>query len=422
MAITKVSKGAFQQVLSENLTPSATIRTPDRLFGRNKSLQQIERALLSSGRQILLFGDRGVGKTSVAVTSALLNGEGPNPAIYVVCSRDSSFESVIQAIGKRSLEPAENMKIKGSGPGLGLNVLGVGGSYQPGKNTITNFELPKSMNEALEIVRYLAAELPFRRIVVVDEMERIGSALERAKFAEFIKNLPEMDPDNRLKFVFCGIGSTVDELIGAHPSAGRILEPIQLHKLHHDDLWKIIETVAEKLSVEVDNNILVRIGQLSDGFPHYVHLVGESIFWQMFDDPNEVVKASRDHFDAAIRESLLRAELTLRNSYDKATMKTKNTEDYEEALWALADTTSEKRQLSEIYDYSYRRIMGKRVSRQALPKDKFNQRMLVLRTEGHGQVVVGYGAGWFGFRENIIRGYVRLRAESKGVQLGKDPI
>jgi hypothetical protein len=34
-------------------------------------------------------------------------------------------------------------------------------------------------------------------------------------------------------------------------------------------------------------------------------------------------------------------------------------------------------------------------------------------------VVFGYGAGWFAFREAIMRGYVRLRAEDKGIDLGK---
>lgn len=300
--------------------------------------------------------------------------------------------------------------------------MGFGGTYKPGERRTPKFDAPTSMNDALEIVRYLGSEGPFRRIVVIDEMERIGSANERAKFAEFIKNLPEMDPDNRVKFIFCGIATTVDELIGAHPSAGRILEPIELLKLHHDDLWKIIESVADKLNVTVDRNILLRIGQLSDGFPHYVHLVGESMFWGMYDDHDVVACATRLHFDEGIKSALVRAEPALRNQYDRATMKTKNTEDYEEALWALADTTSYKRQLTEIYDYSYKRIMQKRLGRNALPKDKFNQRLLVLRKEGHGSVVVGYGAGWFGFRENIIRGYVRLRAEHNGVELGKEPL
>jgi hypothetical protein len=270
----------------------------------------------------------------------------------------------------------------------------------------------------LDIVRYVLAKRQGRVLVVVDEMERINNAAEREKFAELIKNIPEID--DRVKFIFCGIANTISEIIGSHPSAGRILEPIQLEKLHHNYLWDIIETVASKIGVEVSREALIRIGQISDGFPHYVHLVGESMFWQMFDDEEEVSRVFDRHFKAGVAGALMRAEPSLKLQYERATMKTKNTEDYEEALWALADTTSDRRQLSEIYETSYKRIMLKRGNRTTLPREKFNQRLLALRKEGHGSVVVGYGSGWFGFRENILRGYVRLRAEAAGIELGKD--
>jgi hypothetical protein len=100
-------------------------------------------------------------------------------------------------------------------------------------------------------------------------------------------------------------------------------------------------------------------------------------------------------------------------------MKTKHTQDYEEALWALADTSSTRRQLSEVYDWSYKRITRKRL-RGMLTKEQLNQRLLALRKDSHGSVLVGHGSGWYSFRENILRGYVRLKAENEGVELGKD--
>lgn len=54
-----------------------------------------------------------------------------------------------------------------------------------------------------------------------------------------------------------------------------------------------------------------------------------------------------------------------------------------------------------------------------MPRDKLNQRYLSLRKETHGRIVTGHGAGWFSFRENIMRGYVRLRAEAEGINLGR---
>ncbi len=52
--------------------------------------------------------------------------------------------------------------------------------------------------------------------------------------------------------------------------------------------------------------------------------------------------------------------------------------------------------------------------RNMLTKDKFNQRLLTLRTPSHGSIVIGGGSGWFAFGENVMRGYVRLKAEADG--------
>jgi hypothetical protein len=114
---------------------------------------------------------------------------------------------------------------------------------------------------------------------------------------------------------------------------------------------------------------------------------------------------------------LQRTEAMLRAQYDKATQKTRNTADYEEALWALADSTADRRQITDIYEWSYARVMAKR-ARVRLPRDTLNQRYLSLRKDSHGRIVVGFGSGWFAFRENIMRGYVRLRAENEGIGAG----
>lgn len=42
-----------------------------------------------------------------------------------------------------------------------------------------------------------------------------------------------------------------------------------------------------------------------------------------------------------------------------------------------------------------------------MPRDKLHQRYLC------------HAAGWFSFRENIMRGYVRLRAEAEGINLDR---
>lgn len=267
------------------------------------------------------------------------------------------------------------------------------------------------------MIRYVAAKRQGTTIIIIDEMERIETSAEREKFAEFIRNIPELDAD--VRFIFCGIMHDVTEMLQSHALAGRILETIELKRLHHSDLWKILTAVAERLKVEIQQEALIRIGQVSDGFPHYVHLIGESLFWSMFDDEDDVTKSGARHFKVAITGALQRTEAALRAQYEKATHKTRNTADYEEALWALADSTADKRQITEIYESSYKWIMVKRIGRKMLEREQLNQRCLSMRKDTHGCIVAGYGSGWFAFRENIMRGYVRLSAEAEGINLGR---
>jgi hypothetical protein len=98
----------------------------------------------------------------------------------------------------------------------------------------------------------------------------------------------------------------------------------------------------------------------------------------------------------------------------------RNTADYEEALWALADSTSDKRQVTAIYEESYKWIMLKRRGRTALTREQLNQRYLAMRKDSHARIIAWFGSGWFAFRENIMRGYVRMRAEAQGIDLGHD--
>jgi Cdc6-like AAA superfamily ATPase len=419
MSIPHCSTDEFRAVIAENLTPSEEVKTPERLFGRDKNLTAIDRALNSPGRQIFIYGDRGVGKTSLARTAAYIHTGSSGEPIYVPCGRTSTFAGVVQAIGHQTISIKDRMERRASGRGANVNVPLFGGvGFSGGTPGSVNIPAPQTIDEALDVVRYVAHKRGDRLVVVIDEMERIETTTERDKFAEFIKNIPTLG--NHVRFIFCGIASDVNELLNSHPSAGRILEAIPLARLHHNHLWQIITTVAEKLHVTIDRDMLVRIGQISDGFPHFVHLIGDTMFWAMYDDPQPVKAAARQHFRAGIKGALERSEGVLRVQYETATQKTKNTEDYEEALWAMADTTSDRRQLQEIYESSYVRIMLKRAQRKALPKERFNQRLLALRKESHGRIIVGHGSGWFSFRENIMRGYVRLRAEQKHISLGRD--
>jgi hypothetical protein len=63
--------------------------------------------------------------------------------------------------------------------------------------------------------------------------------------------------------------------------------------------------------------------------------------------------------------------------------------------------------------------MGAR-SKEPLGRETFNQRMNALKRSAHSLILIANRQGWYEFREPMMRGYVRLKAEQDGVALEVD--
>ena len=292
---------------------------------------------------------------------------------------------------------------------------GVGGVGYEMTRTLSSGIVPPiaSVNDAVQLLRIVSELHSAEPVIILDEFDQIPDSDERKICAQMIKQVSEQ---LNVRLVLCGIGTSMEDLIGVHLSAGRYLSPVELERLTHEARWEIIEAAAKALGVNVPYNYLLRIGQISDGFPSYIHLIGEQLFWSMFDDEKVARVCEQRHFAEGVKNAVKEAETTLKIIYDNATQK--YSDDYEEVLWALADSQLLLRQTTEIFDKSYLRIMAERPSRRKLDKSQFSGRLNSLKTDRHGAIIIGKGAGWYEFRENIVRGYVRLRAENQGMHLG----
>jgi hypothetical protein len=66
MALERLPEEKFAEIMGRVLSPSRAIETPELLKGRDDQLREIRRAWYQGGRQIFIYGYRGVGKTSLA--------------------------------------------------------------------------------------------------------------------------------------------------------------------------------------------------------------------------------------------------------------------------------------------------------------------------------------------------------------------
>jgi len=445
--IRNLEREEFVTILHTHLSPTAPIQSEEHLFGRSKQLQLIEQALCAPGRSIFVYGDRGVGKTSLAHTVAYSQQSANHEPVLLACSPHTTFAGLLtdtiaalQGPKSSGLKTVQTAKLAYQGIGVELS-----------RSQQNDSPSPHSFSDLNSIVSALMQVISARQhestVVVVDEFDRIASDEERSHFADFIKQIG----DQRLpvRFVFCGVAESMQKLLGTHGSCYRYLEGIELRGLSYDARYEIIDAAAKAFNVVVGDRPRHRIAAISDGFPHYVHRMCEHLFWQMFNDPLPCSTPTIDHYRQAVAESVLGIEQHLKVTYEKATMK--NASGYEEVLWAIADHADLVRNTESIYE-SYCGLFGEKDDseltpvgmlgrvqeaeseqefesafevdegddRPTLDRQTVVSRLSALKKDSCGRILMTTKKGWYQFRENIMRGYVRLRAEEQGYELALD--
>jgi hypothetical protein len=396
----------------QNLSPTGPVQLEENLYGREKQLRIIKQAFYAPGRSVFIHGDRGVGKTSLAQTVAYKQQSSSRDPVFLACSPDATFRSIMRdAITELQNNDANRSSKYATAHKGTLGLPGVA-SYQVHITQARADSVPElsmDLNRVVAILSDIGAKED--RVVVIDEFDRIASDAERSHFADFIKQIG--DQRIGIRFVFCGVGESLEKLLGAHASCYRYLESVELPRLSWDARWAIIDRASSALNVSVGDRARYRIAAISDGFPHYVHLVCEKLFWEMFEDPQSCATADNSHYTNAVAAAVLGIEQHLKQAYDAAVMQ--QNDGYEEVLWAVADHSDLIRRSDSIYD-SYSDIMNSS-DFTPLSRTAFAARMRKLKSDDCGSILTSNRPGYFHFRESIVRGYVRLRAEEKGVEL-----
>jgi uncharacterized protein len=297
------------------------------------------------------------------------------------------------------------------------STFGIKGLGQQIVKSIESGQIPEidSVNRGIVILKYVAQLHSKSLVVIVDEFDRIEDRQERAKFADFLKQIS--DQELGTKFIFCGISTDIDSLIGEHFSAGRYISPIELGPLSADSLWEIFGRAEVVFGIEINREIKIRAALIADGYPYFMHLLGDSLLWNMFEAQTDIANPAL--FDDAIKQSVDEAEPMLRQHYDNATQKYES-KDYHEVLWAVSAPRVFPKKWREIYDDYYRPMIRPLEIEGKLSDDSFYSRILNLTKPSHGEILRTNENGWYQFRENVVRSYVRMRAAEAGVDLGPD--
>lgn len=413
MTIAGYTKDDFGQKLNSVVNPATPIRSIQHLKGRDQQLEEIERALYAAGRHIFIFGDRGVGKSSLAATAAYQYQSPDAEPIFVSGSPDETFQSIIANIAVQALGRSKTQQLK-TQESRSIDFRGMRWSSGHEVSTIDLASQIQSIGDATELLKQVAQKHSTKPTVVLDEFDTIPDVAERAKFASLLKQLG--DQQLELKFFITGIGQSCQELLGAHQSAHRQLATIELMRLSFEGRREIVQDAADAFNLQLDDNVNWRIALISDGYPYYVHLLVEKMLWAAFDSEKEDVGLGWTEFHEGLRVAVKETNAELRLPYEKAVLQ--RPPELEDIVWSTADGEDLFRSLDSMYS-SYKEVIKSRRERPEVGRPKYSELVRKLKDQAFGSILkpIAGRSGWYEFREKMLRGYVRMQAEANQVTL-----
>ncbi len=412
MSIGSYTEEEFGNLLKLFVRPAKPVDEVSMLHGRQRQLETIRRAFYADGRSVFIFGDRGVGKSSLAKIAASQYRDNRKDFLYVQCEEDSTLASILLTLARKAgvKETPEQQRKQGFSAGLGTL------KYTNERTTTIDADKlaePASLDACVELVNDIVNVAGQKTIAVIDEFDAIRDLRERQRFGDLLKRIG--DRGVGFKLILSGIGASLHDLLGGHQSSIRQLQTIELDRLSWDARWEIVEAAADGVGVTISRDLCVRIAAISNGFPHYVHLLTEKLLWRMFSDSRRALDATSEHYRGALDDAVESVAPHLKQPYMAATLRV--SEDYRDAVWAVADAYDLQRNTARIFE-SYMRVCAQ-LGKEPLERRKLLAKLNDLKGEKFGAILQSLQnrTGWYEFRENMVRGFVRLVAEQNGVAL-----
>jgi Holliday junction resolvasome RuvABC ATP-dependent DNA helicase subunit len=374
--------------------PSTPINQRNLFAGRLKQLDTLFSTIDTPGAHVIVYGERGVGKTSlVTVAQRIIIGS------RGVCARENCHaEDTYATLWTRMLASIKlNVRKK---------TIGFTGDVVNRVITLAD-QLPQSPgpNDVVAMLRDLGAQVVF----IFDEFDTLKSNSVAQAFAETIKALSDHAVES--KIVLVGVGDSVDQLIASHASIERNLFQILMPRMAPEELALIIETAAKTLGMEWEEAAATRVVRLSQGLPHYVHRLGLFATRQAL--AHESLTVTMDDVRAGMKEAVETNTQSLTDAYLKAIASQRA-----DALFApvlLACALSRTDELGYFRPYSIKRplsLMGYKLDVPA-----FASHLIKFAAEERGPILQKTGSErqWrYRFRNPLMQPFVIMRGIATG--------
>jgi Cdc6-like AAA superfamily ATPase len=402
-AMDSLSHGDFQEkafMLGTVFNPTAPINRQELFAGRQAQTRDVVDAINQRGQHAVLYGERGVGKTSLSnmIFPRLLSTNAATViAPQINCMSGDSYGEIWRRVFEEILFNS---------------------------NGTRKYELDKSAKRVLkeytgsyadqispDIVRRVLYSLGQDAIVVVilDEFDSVEGEGTRATISDTLKFLSDRAVPATV--VLVGVSDDVESLIANHRSLERCLRQIPMPRMSHKELEVIVEQGLNQVAMTIEKPALRDISKLSRGLPHYVHLLGLHSGRAALDKKKLTV--SDEQVQLAIGEAIGKAQSSIQSDYSKAISSSRRDARYKEVLLACA--LAETDDLGWFYPRHVREPLAKILNRPC-KIEAFARHLHAFCEDDHGSVLVSDKRSVrprFRFDNPLLQPYILIRGLSQ---------
>lgn len=334
-AIDKTTAELISGRASTAFQPRTPIGKRDFFAGRWDQIMTIVDSVGQVGLHIVIYGERGVGKTSIAnIIKPLLHAfDQPSDETpqsdqdeRIIIKVNASSEDTFSTLWNRAFDEIDWVRVA---PKFGFSA----GDQSEVLTLKDHLELPDTVT--IDHVRRTLNKLP-DSVFVFDEFDRVPRRTARP-ITDLIKALSDYAVQSTA--IIVGISETVDELISDHASIRRCLIQVPMPRMKPEELKVILKKAEEVLSVEFADDAADRIVQMSQGLPHYTHLIGQDAVRCACEARTRRIQL--DHVNKAFLRAMKNTYQSIRSDYSNATYSSHPENLYEQVALACAIAASD---------------------------------------------------------------------------------
>jgi len=282
---------AFLVKVNEAFTPSAPINNKDLFAGRRQQIARVMGAIMQRGQHAIIYGERGVGKTSfsnILFDLMVMAGKSTFQVARFNCNISTDFDCIWRACLKQ--------------------LVTTNGDTVTLDSFLAEAPGPENVCEVFQ-----RASSP--AIVVIDEIDRILNPETSALIADTVKTLSDHSVNATL--ILVGVADSVEQLIAEHHSIERNLVQIQMPRMSDGELTEIIDKGLAHCEMTIDEDVKFTIARLSQGLPPYTHQLG--LYSALSAIRNKRTAINSDDLAASIADAVINQQQTIISTYERAT-------------------------------------------------------------------------------------------------------